>query len=117
MISNKVQTSNFSIQKNLSNIQTENREHNIKIKTQHEQTQGNSDDSRKVATAVEKMNEFINSAQTNLKFVFHEELNEYYVTVINPLTNEVLKEIPPKKILDMYAAMTEFLGLLVDEKR
>lgn len=69
-----------------------------------------------IEAVVESMNDFIHPLQTNLKFVFHEELNEYYVAVVNPLTNEVVKEIPPKKMLDMYAAMAEFMGILIDEK-
>ncbi|MEI3607466.1 flagellar protein FlaG [Pseudogracilibacillus sp. SE30717A] len=69
-----------------------------------------------VKSTVEKLNDFIDPIQTNLKFVFHEDLHEYYVTVVNPLTDEIIREIPPKKMLDMYAAMTEYMGLLVDEK-
>lgn len=69
-----------------------------------------------VKSTVDKLNDFVDPLQTNLKFVYHEDLNEYYVTVVNPLTNEVIREIPPKKMLDMYAAMTEYMGLLVDEK-
>ncbi|MEJ8778808.1 flagellar protein FlaG [Pseudogracilibacillus sp. ICA-222130] len=69
-----------------------------------------------VQDAVERMNHFIDPFQTNLKFVFHEELNEYYVTVVNPVTEEIIREIPPKKMLDMYAAMTEFVGIVVDEQ-
>ncbi len=69
-----------------------------------------------VKSTVEKLNDFIDPIRTNLKFVFHEDLHEYYVTVVNPLTDEVIREIPPKKMLDMYAAMTEYMGLLVDEK-
>jgi len=69
-----------------------------------------------VKSTVEKLNDFIDPVRTNLKFVFHEDLHEYYVTVVNPLTDEVIREIPPKKMLDMYAAMTEYMGLLVDEK-
>ncbi|WP_099159881.1 flagellar protein FlaG [Virgibacillus ndiopensis] len=72
--------------------------------------------SKEVKTVVSKLNEFIEPTRTNLKFEFHEKLKEYYVTVVNPLTDEVIKEIPPKKMLDMYAAMAEFMGLLVDEK-
>lgn len=64
----------------------------------------------------ETINHFIEPIQTNLKFELHEELNEYYVTIVNPKTNEVIREIPPKKMLDMYAAMVGFMGLLVDEK-
>lgn len=65
---------------------------------------------------VESFNDFIDPLRTNLKFVFHEKLNEYHVVVVNPLTNEVIKEIPSKKMLDMYAAMAEFMGILIDEK-
>lgn len=69
-----------------------------------------------VETVVSKMNDFIEPLRTNLKFVLHDELNEYYVTIINPYTNEVIKEIPPKKMLDMYAAMAELMGLFIDRK-
>ena len=69
-----------------------------------------------VETVVDRMNEFIEPIRTNLKFVFHEKLDEYYVTVINPQTDEVIREIPPKKMLDIYAAMADFMGILIDEK-
>lgn len=69
-----------------------------------------------VETVISKLNEFIEPVRTNLKFELHEKLKEYYVTVVNPVTDEVIKEIPPKKLLDMYAAMAEFMGFLVDEK-
>lgn len=74
-------------------------------------------DLQETSMLVDKLNEFIDPLITNLKFVLHEDLNEYYVTVVNPLTDEVIKEIPPKKMLDMYAAMAEFMGILIDEKR
>ncbi|WP_164668086.1 flagellar protein FlaG [Virgibacillus doumboii] len=70
----------------------------------------------KIKTVVDKLNEFTEPLRTNLRFEFHEKLEEYYVTVVNPMTDEVIKEIPPKKMLDMYAAMAEFMGILVDEK-
>ncbi|MCS0673400.1 flagellar protein FlaG [Cytobacillus firmus] len=65
---------------------------------------------------VASMNEFLQASHTSLKFVLHEELNEYYVTLVDDLTQEVVKEIPSKKMLDMYAAMTDFVGLMVDKK-
>src|SRR5690625_2289355 len=53
----------------------------------------------KVETVVSQLNGFIEPIRTNLQFKLHEELNEYYVTVVNPLTNEIIREIPPKKML------------------
>ncbi|QHJ69582.1 flagellar protein FlaG [Planococcus halotolerans] len=70
-----------------------------------------------VQNQIEGMNEFLEPTTTAVKFLLHEDLNEYYVQVINPLTDEVLKEIPNKKFLDMYASMTELMGLIVDEKK
>lgn len=69
-----------------------------------------------VKQAVQNLNTFIEPLQTNLKFQYHEDLNEYYVEVVNLLTDEVIREIPPKKLLDMYAAMADFMGLLIDKK-
>lgn len=71
---------------------------------------------KNVKDAVGKVNDFIDPVITNLKFIFHEDLHEYYVTVVDPITNEVIKEIPPKKMLDMYVAMAKYMGLLIDEK-
>lgn len=65
---------------------------------------------------VQSMNKFIQPTHTSLKFELHDELNEYYVTIVDDTTKEVIKEIPSKKMLDMYAAMTDFLGLIVDKK-
>lgn len=73
-------------------------------------------DESDIKQAVDSLNGFIEPFNTNLKFVYHDELDKYYVTVVDPTTDEVIKEIPPKKMLDMYAAMAEYMGLLVDEK-
>lgn len=69
-----------------------------------------------ITEVVDSMNEFLLASHTSLKFVLHDELNEYYVTLVDDVTQEVVKEIPSKKMLDMYAAMTEFVGLMVDKK-
>ncbi|MTH53707.1 flagellar protein FlaG [Bacillus mangrovi] len=70
----------------------------------------------KLEKIVASLNEFMAPANTHTQFVLHEKLNEYYVTVVDDVTKEVVREIPNRKVLDMYAAMTEFVGLFVDEK-
>jgi flagellar protein FlaG len=70
----------------------------------------------KVVDIVDSINKFMENSPTSLKFEYHEKLHEYYVKVVDDKTNEVVREIPPKKMLDFYAAMTEFLGLMVDKK-
>ena len=70
----------------------------------------------KIDEIVNGLNEFLQPSQTSLKFKLHDKLNEYYVTIVDDRTQEVVKEIPSKKLLDIYAAMTDFLGLVVDKK-
>ncbi|MGG3738375.1 flagellar protein FlaG [Aeribacillus pallidus] len=65
---------------------------------------------------VKGMNEFLQPSHTSLKFELHDKLKEYYVKIIDERTNEVVREIPPKKLLDMYATMMQFVGLIVDKK-
>jgi flagellar protein FlaG len=70
----------------------------------------------KTEKIISSLNDFLKASNTHLKFEFHDELKEYYVAIVDDTTNEVVKEIPSKKLLDMYAAMTDYLGLLVDRK-
>ncbi|GAE33039.1 flagellar protein FlaG [Halalkalibacter akibai] len=65
---------------------------------------------------VASFNKFMETSNTNLKFSLHEELNEYYVAIVDVQTNEVIKEIPPKKLLDFFATMKKTIGLFIDEK-
>lgn len=71
---------------------------------------------KEIDQVVQVMNEVMENSHRHLKFEFHDQLNEYYVTIIDQETNEIIREIPPKKLLDMFAAMTEFVGLMVDKK-
>ncbi|QOR66246.1 flagellar protein FlaG [Cytobacillus suaedae] len=70
----------------------------------------------KLKGVVNGLNDFLQPTHTSLKFELHDKLNEYYVTIVDDQTKEVVREIPSKKLLDMYAAMTEFVGFIVDKK-
>lgn len=70
----------------------------------------------KVQEAVNKMNEMLEVNHSTSKFMYHEGLERYYVTVVNRDTEEIVKEIPPKKLLDAFYEMQKMLGMIVDEK-
>ncbi|WP_245890147.1 flagellar protein FlaG [Rummeliibacillus pycnus] len=69
-----------------------------------------------VQLTVNKLNQFAEIQNRNSKFVFHDGLKEYYVEVVNAQTDEVIKEIPPKKILDTYYELQKIFGKIFDEK-
>ena len=70
----------------------------------------------KVQEVVNKMNEMLEVNNSASKFTYHEGLERYYVTVVDRETEEVVKEIPPKKLLDAFYEMQKMLGMIVDEK-
>lgn len=74
-------------------------------------------DLNEVEKKLSALNKMMEANNTHIKFTLHEELNEYYVQVINDQTMEVVREIPSKKVMDIVAKMHEMIGLLVDEKR
>jgi flagellar protein FlaG len=115
----KVTGGSTSLQSFLKLENSENNQEVNQIQTQEQQ--GNSIQpepvtKEKMESVVRGMNEFLTVSNTHLKFEFHDELKEYYVTIVDDSTKEVVKEIPSKKVLDMYAAMTEFVGLMVDKE-
>ncbi|MGI5851673.1 MAG: flagellar protein FlaG [Caldicoprobacterales bacterium] len=64
--------------------------------------------------AIERANKTLVGINTNFKFSIHEDTKAIMVKVINSETQEVIREIPPEKILDMVAKMWELAGLIVD---
>ncbi|MCS1383969.1 flagellar protein FlaG [Lysinibacillus sphaericus] len=70
----------------------------------------------KLQHAVNTVNEFLQINHNASKFVLHDGLDRYFVQVVDTKTEEVIKEIPPKKLLDAFYEMQKLLGMIVDEK-
>ncbi|MBM7607965.1 flagellar protein FlaG [Lysinibacillus composti] len=70
----------------------------------------------KIHKAVDSLNEIFEINNRNLKFVFHDGLQEYYVQLVDATTDEVIKEIPSKKLLDTFYEMQKLVGMIIDEK-
>ncbi len=70
-----------------------------------------------VIEAIEKANKAISGGNRRFEFSIHEETKAIVVKVIDADTNELIREIPPEKILDIIAAIWEMAGIIVDERR
>ncbi|WP_342550787.1 flagellar protein FlaG [Lysinibacillus sp. FSL M8-0216] len=104
-----------NVQENMTpNVSMETFSNSMVEKTAAEEVQEISKD--KLQQAVDVVNEFLEINDSSSKFVYHEGLERYYVTIVNRDTEEVVKEIPPKKILDAFYEMQKLLGMIVDEK-
>ncbi|SFQ11190.1 flagellar protein FlaG [Salibacterium halotolerans] len=73
-------------------------------------------DMKTLREQADEMNGLLEATFTDLKFNVHDKLEQVYVQVLNRDTDEVIREVPPEKFLDMKAAILEQAGLLVDEK-
>lgn len=70
----------------------------------------------KIQHAMDTINEFLHLNHNSSKFVLHDGLDRYFVQVVDTQTEEIIKEIPPKKLLDAFYEMQKLLGMIVDEK-
>lgn len=75
-------------------------------------TQQNSEQIRK---AVEQLNKKMQNSEA--VFGIHDKTNRVTIKIIDKETQEVIKEFPPEKTLDMIAKAWELAGILVDERR
>ena len=71
----------------------------------------------KVKEALNEINQKIRPTNTQCEFKYHEKTNRISITVRDRATDEVIREIPPEKTLDMIAKSLELAGILVNEKR
>ncbi len=70
-----------------------------------------------VIDAIENANRALKMNNSYMKFSIHEKTHQIMVRIVDSETDEVLREIPSEKVLDMVAKMWELAGVLVDEKR
>ena len=66
--------------------------------------------------AIEAANKSVQVFDRKLEFSIHEATKEIMVKVIDTNKDEVIREIPAEKTLDMVAKLLEKSGILVDEK-
>lgn len=66
--------------------------------------------------ALSQIDKFLAGEGTHLQYEKHDVFNQIIIRIIDNKTNQVIKEIPSKKILDMAAKMCEMAGFIVDKK-
>jgi flagellar protein FlaG len=71
---------------------------------------------QEVEAMIKGLNDFLKPHHSSIQFKLYDKLNEYYVQVVDDQSNQVIQEIPSKKLLDAYSTMLEFIGVLVDKK-
>lgn len=66
--------------------------------------------------AIERANKSFQPFDRRFEISVHEATKAVMVKVIDSENDEVIREIPPEKILDMVASMLDMAGIIVDER-
>lgn len=111
--------SSSTLAKNVPNIPVQ--QQGQEVKDYVVKVSGNEPDDLKIRKedlekVIDGMNKLLEPSQTSLEFKLHDKTHSYYAVIVDKDTKEVVKEIPSKKLLDFYAAMKEFIGLMFDKK-
>ena len=119
------QISNAGMQQHINNIKSSSSENTISDRTtfaRKEATEKNENEARfkpsekQIQEAVDSTNREFEKLKTNLRFSVHKQTKQIMVKIIDSNTQEVIKELPPEKLLDMVASMMERAGLIVDRR-
>lgn len=66
---------------------------------------------------IEHGNKVLQRLDTHLQWSVHQESHQLIVKVMNTETNEVIREIPPEKYLELVQNLCEQIGMFLDEKK
>ncbi|MBE5963189.1 MAG: flagellar protein FlaG [Lachnospiraceae bacterium] len=77
----------------------------------------NEQDLKKVKDAVGEINSKLKNTQTRCEYEVNERINRVSIKIMDKNTDEVIREVPPEKTLEMIEKAWEIAGLIVDEKR
>ncbi len=70
-----------------------------------------------LAKAAKYANEKLKGTNKEFKVGIHEQTKQIMVDIYDKDTGEVIREVPSKDELDLFAKMLEMQGVIVDEKR
>ena len=65
---------------------------------------------------VDDMNDIMETLDEKLSFKLHDDTETIMTQIIDIKTKEVIKEMPPKEMLDLSARIHEMVGLIIDEE-
>ncbi len=104
------------------NIETNYTKHKPSPINSAEQTIQNKTDetknisSKKLAKIIDKINENVSMLNKNIKFSYNDAIKSLTVKVIDASTGKLIREIPPKEVINLQKKLSEIVGIIFDSK-
>ncbi|MCD3244473.1 flagellin [Clostridium botulinum C] len=71
----------------------------------------------KLKDAINEINNYLKGEETHIECETYEGFkNQFIIKIVDNVTKEIIKEIPPKKILDLVAEICKLAGVIMDKK-
>ena len=64
---------------------------------------------------MKELNELMSRINCNLEFSYHKEVNVMSVKMIDKVTQEVIKELPPEEMIDNMIQAKDWIGAFLDK--
>lgn len=77
---------------------------------------GDEPDPQEVRQAVDRLNDAVKTLELGARFRVLDEPRQVIVEMYDTSTGEVIRQIPPRSFLQMYADMMHLIGLSLDRK-
>jgi len=116
-IVSRIQDSKSKIEDVEVNLQSEKGINKEEVNSKFGEKNKNELDEDTLIKMINQANKAFEAKYTRLEFSIHKETHEIVVKVYDKETNELIREIPPEKILDIIAKLWELAGIFVDERR
>lgn len=68
-------------------------------------------------STVDDVNNKLRFRPTKCEFTYYEDIDQVAVKIVDGDTEEIIREIPTEKAMDLIRSLREFAGLIIDEKR
>ncbi|MEK3789577.1 flagellar protein FlaG [Paenibacillus sp. FSL K6-1230] len=72
---------------------------------------------QRLRNLIDHGNKVLQRLDTKLQWSVNEKSNQLFVKVVDTQTNEILREIPPEKYLELVQNLCEQVGLFLDERK
>ena len=65
---------------------------------------------------IDKINENVNILNQDVKFSYNDTIKSLTVKVIDASTGKLIREIPPKEVINLQKKLSEVVGIIFDSK-
>lgn len=86
------------------------------VENEQDKNKKNVENPQQLDSITKAMNEFMDKMCCDIKFQIHQETKRLMVQVVSQKDGKVLKEFPPKEMLDVLANISKNIGLILDKK-